>query len=160
MKVKLQLLMNELQLRPGQFARILEINPAIISHILAERNKPGVELLQKILSRFPQVSPDWLLLGTGNMFRETQSSVSTDASTNASSGQELFAAANQTASDNRLSVSDSAAAMAAASETPSTAPEIPAAAAHKSVVRIVVLYADGTFESFLPGVASSNFASN
>jgi len=54
-KEKLQLLMEQLRLKPGQFARILEINPAIISHILAERNKPGVDLLQKILSKFPQV---------------------------------------------------------------------------------------------------------
>ena len=76
-----------LRLKPGQFARILEINPAIISHILAERNKPGVDLLQKILSKFPQVSPDWLLLDSGEMFRNTQQQEPFNLSSNSAQQQ-------------------------------------------------------------------------
>lgn len=64
MKEKLLDLMKHEGLKPSQLAEILEVNPAGISHILGrDGNKPGFDLLQKILRRFPQINPDWLLLG-------------------------------------------------------------------------------------------------
>lgn len=69
MREKLLALMKSEGLRPGQLAEMLEINPAGISHILAGRNKPGFDLLQKILRRFPQINPDWLLLDSLQMYR-------------------------------------------------------------------------------------------
>lgn len=70
MREKLLNLMKSEGLKPSQLAEILEVNPAGISHILAGRNKPGFDLLQKILRRFPRVNPDWLLLDTGPMYRD------------------------------------------------------------------------------------------
>lgn len=64
----LDLMKNE-GLKSSQLAEMLGINPAGISHILAGRNKPGFDLLQKILRRFPTISPDWLLLDQGPMYR-------------------------------------------------------------------------------------------
>ena len=69
MREKLLDLMKSEGLKPSQLAEILEINPAGISHILAGRNKPSFELLQKILRRFPRINPDWLLLDSGSMYR-------------------------------------------------------------------------------------------
>ena len=43
--------------------------PSGISHILSGRNKPGFDLLQKILRRFPRINPDWLLLDSPQMYR-------------------------------------------------------------------------------------------
>ena len=60
MREKLLDLMKNEGLKPSQLAELLEINPAGISHILAGRNKPGFDLLQKILRRFPRINPDWL----------------------------------------------------------------------------------------------------
>ena len=64
MREKLLDLMKNEGLKPSQLAELLEINPAGISHILAGRNKPGFDLLQKILrysgrnrSKFQWVSP-------------------------------------------------------------------------------------------------------
>ena len=149
MKEKLQLLMNRLEMRPGQFARTLDVNPAIISHILAERNKPGVDLLQKILARFPQVSPDWLLLGVGGMFREdpgpTQQAVEpTQAETPA---QNLFSPSESASSESGRT----AAAQSAATDAPQPTIQRSAAATGKTVSRVVLFYADGTFDSFIPG---------
>ena len=71
MKDKLQLLINsEANLTNSAFARMLEINPATISQILAGRNKPSYELLHKILLRFPNVSADWLMADRGEMLRD------------------------------------------------------------------------------------------
>ncbi len=158
MKEKLQLLMERLQLKPGQFARMLDVNPAIISHILAERNKPGVDLLQRILSNFPQVNPDWLLLDSGEMFRNPQSSKNTTAperSTSEQSEQTLFAsnfAANaQTGTQSgthpnlvdRSNGIERADVAQLATKSNSTTP-------NKAVTHVVLFYADGTFDSFIP----------
>ena len=69
MKEKLQELLDRENLRPGQLAERLDVNPASISHILKGRNKPGIEFLQKILRAFPKLNPDWLLLDSKQMYR-------------------------------------------------------------------------------------------
>ena len=56
MREKLLDLMKSEGLKSSQLADMLGINPAGISHILAGRNKPGFDLLQKILRRFPRIS--------------------------------------------------------------------------------------------------------
>lgn len=66
----MQELMARENLKPSQLAEKLEINPAGISHIIAGRNKPSFELLQKILRRFPRINPDWLLLDSGPIYRD------------------------------------------------------------------------------------------
>ena len=71
MKEKLQELLDRENLRPGQLAERLDVNPASISHILKGRNKPGIEFLQKILRAFPTLNPDWLLLDSPQMYRQT-----------------------------------------------------------------------------------------
>ncbi len=70
MKAKLQLLIKNEGLTASRFAEMLEIQPAGVSHILAGRNKPSFDLLQKILRRFPKVNPDWLLLDSEQMYRD------------------------------------------------------------------------------------------
>lgn len=69
MKEKIQLLIKEERLTQSRLAEILEIQPANISHILSGRSKPGFELLQRILRRFPRINPDWLLLDAEPMYR-------------------------------------------------------------------------------------------
>lgn len=75
MKEKLLDLMKHEGLKPSQLAEMLGINPAGISHILKDRNKPSFDLLQKILRRFPQLNPDWLLLDSTQMYRDEYTDV-------------------------------------------------------------------------------------
>ncbi len=152
MKEKLQLLMNRLQLKPGQFARILEVNPAIISHILAERNKPGVDLLQKILDKFPQVSPDWLMLDRGDMFRNSNETVSENPS-NVETADAPSAEQSLFAPTERQPQATTNAQPHAEQENEPTNPglhinTLKIASANKRPSRVVLFYADGTFESF------------
>ena len=71
MKEKLQHLINsESNMTRSAFSKLLGINPATISQIMAGRNKPSFELLQKILVRFPNISADWLMLDRGPMLRD------------------------------------------------------------------------------------------
>ena len=61
MDEKLRILMQSEKLTASKLAEILEVKPAAVSHILSGRNKPSFELLCKIVNRFPQINPYWLL---------------------------------------------------------------------------------------------------
>lgn len=52
-----------------EFTSILNITPAILSHINSGRNKPSVEILQKIITHYPDISAEWLLMGQGAMLK-------------------------------------------------------------------------------------------
>ncbi len=55
-----------------RLAEILEIKPSAVSHLVSGRNNPSYDLLQKILRRFPRISPDWLLLDSGEPYRKDE----------------------------------------------------------------------------------------
>lgn len=59
------------QLSPTQFADLIGVGRPVISHILSERNKPSLEVVQKVINAFPDVSLPWLLSGTGPMLTTT-----------------------------------------------------------------------------------------
>ena len=67
MREKLMKLMKNEGLSSSRLAEILEIQPSTISHIISGRNKPGFDFLVKILQRFPELHPDWLLLDSPQM---------------------------------------------------------------------------------------------
>lgn len=56
-------------LSKNAFAAMLEVSQPVLTHIASGRNKPGLELITKILTNFPDISPDWLLLGKEPMYR-------------------------------------------------------------------------------------------
>lgn len=53
----------------SSLAQELGTSLPLITHITSGRNKPGIELLQKVLISFPEIDPYWLLLGNGNMIK-------------------------------------------------------------------------------------------
>jgi transcriptional regulator with XRE-family HTH domain len=55
------------QMTSSAFADFLEIQRSNMSHYLSGRNKPGVEILQKILDKFPDISAEWLIMGRGEI---------------------------------------------------------------------------------------------
>ncbi len=146
MKEKLQALLKSEGLKSSQLAEILEINPAGISHILAGRNRPGFDLLQKILRRFPQINPDWLLLDSEQMYRNTAATF--PAHTPPTTEPMLSGLFASDSTSNRQTP--------ASTEKIGCTPTSTSAEPRETIVpgngieRIVVLYADGTFKSFVP----------
>lgn len=67
MTTRIRELLEIRQLSPTQFADLIGVGRPVISHILSERNKPSLEVVQKVISAFPEVSIPWLLSGTGPM---------------------------------------------------------------------------------------------
>lgn len=53
----------------SQFAEEIGVQPSGISHIISGRNNPSLDFIIKMLTRYPNLSPDWLLFGKGNMYK-------------------------------------------------------------------------------------------
>ena len=68
MENRIQNIIENYELSSNAFAKEIDVNRSTVSHILSGRNKPSIEVLQKILKRFTDVSANWLLLGQGGMF--------------------------------------------------------------------------------------------
>jgi transcriptional regulator with XRE-family HTH domain len=54
---------------PSQFADEIGVQRSAISHLVSGRNNPSLDFVQRVLKRFPDVSTDWLLSGTGVMIQ-------------------------------------------------------------------------------------------
>jgi len=55
---------------PSRFAHEIGVQKSAISHILNGRNKPGYDLIKKILKRFNRINAEWLILGEGEMYKK------------------------------------------------------------------------------------------
>lgn len=134
---KLRILMQNENLTASRLAEILEVKPAAISHILSGRNKPSFELLCKIVNRFPQINPYWLLGDAEEMYN-TNGQIAI-ADTPVPTSNSLFDLPSATAekSDNS-NIADLAQIL--------TNPESP----RSDIEKIIIVYRDKTFEELQP----------
>ena len=150
MREKLLKLMKYEKLSSSRLAEILEIQPSSISHILSGRNKPSFDFLVKILRRFPTLNPDWLLLDSDQMYRQS------DESAALKDNQVIEPISTSTiqagSSEHRQNNSSNDSSVANNNSTRRTTPtELPFANnqnVNKTIERIIVLYSDKSFEAF------------
>ena len=71
MKERIKKIIKQEGLNVNQFSTIIGVNRSTLSHILSGRNKPSVEVLQKILDHFPLLNANWLLRGSGDIYTKT-----------------------------------------------------------------------------------------
>ncbi|MCI1187309.1 helix-turn-helix domain-containing protein [Hymenobacter sp. DH14] len=64
---RIRTLLESRQLTPTQFADLIGVARPIVSHILSGRNKPSLEVVQRILAAMPELAMPWLLNGSGPM---------------------------------------------------------------------------------------------
>jgi len=60
-------IMQDKKMGPTQFAKLIGVKNTIISHITVGRNNPSAEVITKIVERFADIDPGWLLTGRGTM---------------------------------------------------------------------------------------------
>ena len=70
MKDRIKEIMDNEDLTPAKFADRLQINRAVISHILNGRNNPSLDVVLKILSEMDYINSEWLLNGIGLMYKD------------------------------------------------------------------------------------------
>jgi len=154
MKDRILAIIQEEEMTNAKFAQEIGVQSSSISHITSGRNNPSIDLISKILNRFPGISPDWLLQGKGKMYKyqnEEQTSQSIEKPTQS----DLF-------SSNVQSVTNESAAQVPsekAQESPSEplnrlSDESPAPYANRSekrVEKVIILYSDKSFTEYRPG---------
>ncbi|MDR2388808.1 MAG: helix-turn-helix transcriptional regulator [Tannerellaceae bacterium] len=74
MKDRILQIMHREGLTPAKFAEVIEVQRSTISHIAKARNEPSLDVIKKILEKYPYVDRDWLLFGTGSMVRSKTAS--------------------------------------------------------------------------------------
>jgi transcriptional regulator with XRE-family HTH domain len=65
---RLAWLLTHEELSRAEFAHKVGISVSSLSHLLSERNLPGMELLMAMCKEFHGLNPSWLLLGQGEAF--------------------------------------------------------------------------------------------
>jgi len=65
------------QLSAADLADKLGTERSGISHFLSGRNKPSLAFVIKLLEKFPEINPDWLIMGSGPMLRSEQKPTAT-----------------------------------------------------------------------------------
>jgi len=73
MKERIIHIMEKEGLTSSKFAESIGIQRAAMSHIISGRNNPSLDVVTKILYRYPTISPEWLLMGKGEMFKARNS---------------------------------------------------------------------------------------
>lgn len=71
MQDRLLKLLTAKQLSATKFAELIGVQKSSISHILSGRNKPSFDFIEKVLHKFSEVNPEWLILGKGGMYRQS-----------------------------------------------------------------------------------------
>lgn len=164
---KIELLIKKKQMSSSQFADVLGIPRSSISHILSGRNKPSLDIVQKILTAFPEVSAEDLLFEDRTLFVS-------GAKSTVSSGQDilpltnLFDAPNDAASESIKNISAESTIVRSNLRRSIKEGNLPQApftisqdsiseknqslgrSLHKKIDRVIIFYSDGTFTESKP----------
>ncbi len=147
-KDRLEKIIQSEGLNISQFANEIGIKVPTISHILNGRNKPSLEVLQKVLNRFRTINSDWLILGVGSMYRDTKHSQTLSLFDNIdSTNSESINYKNK--SDEFSTKIENQEKRQSSSNENSILNEAKNSTAKEKIVRkIIVYYSDNTFQEF------------
>lgn len=139
---RLQAILKDLNTNARDFANEVGISAATMSNILNGRNKPSLEVLQKVIARYRNLSSDWLFLGVGSMyigktdshFDESKSEeIQFDQTLDLQAGQQQMPVQSPKQSSSKSLKSD-------------LSMGTTAAIVSKQITKILVFYSDGTFD--------------
>ncbi len=124
----------------SQFAKIIGIKQAALSHILTGKNNPSLDVIMKINQAYPNVNLEWLLYGKGELGSVENNNVPTDREAHAGP---LFADSptdsNETSSQLRVEPTSQIIEKVKYIERPP-----------RKITEVRIFYDDGTYEILIP----------
>lgn len=140
------MILERVNLTPGNFADKIGVAPATISHILSGRNKyPSAEVMLRLHETYPDIDLNWLLTGEGTLIKDDPDSMFTGSLF----GDNLINATKSTANaenrkENTLETANNV-------DNPVVKQEIiykekPT----RKIAEIRIFFDDGTYETFTP----------
>ena len=73
MRDRIESILKDQAISSSKFADEIGIQRSSISHILSGRNKPSLDVFQRILRKYPNINSEWLILGIGDMYKNSAS---------------------------------------------------------------------------------------
>lgn len=148
MKDRIKEIIDNANLTPAKFADQLQINRAVVSHILNGRNNPSLDVVTKILSEMNYINPEWLLSGIGEMYKdgftspidENEQSLFNAKPTNVADSESQSEYAKESALKTAKKLGNDA-----DNQDISYSPS-----SNRKVRQIIIYYTDNTFETFTP----------
>jgi transcriptional regulator with XRE-family HTH domain len=140
---KIKQILVEKNVSPSHFADEIGVQRSSISHILAGRNRPSLDIIQKIIKRYPDLGMDWILEAEEtpptkreiNRYETESYGLKTRPATGVKSPPDFNRA-------QRAGLRDVQANLA----KPETTEEGP-----RNIERILIFFTDGTFREYTPG---------
>ena len=142
MKSRLQQFLEVEQLSPARLADVLGIQRSGLSHILSGRNKPGFDFIQKLLTRYPTLSAEWLITGKGKMYKEQISPA------NLTEHKEVVNNEERLFDDNEGDIGEFDTSQL--NENLINTPERDEGRKKKILKRVLLIYSDNSFEDITP----------
>ncbi|MCF6365340.1 MAG: helix-turn-helix domain-containing protein [Bacteroidales bacterium] len=147
MKNRIKLIIENEDISYSKFADLLGVERSGISHIINGRNKPSLEIVQKILETFSYINTDWLLFGKGSMkntkYTEIQGDLFSKKDDKAVETENVKQKKEKINSISEKIIDDS---MKKEKIMPSPKDN----SQEKIIKKIVILYSDKTFIEYLP----------
>ena len=125
MNKRLQQFLSAENISQSQFAEIIGVAKASVSHIVAGRNKPGFDFIESMARHFPKLNLEWLVSGRGRMYKDFGAEIPCDST---ETEQNLDSQEDKVASNN-----------AEPTENQDDKPRI---------TKVVIFYDNGTFKEF------------
>lgn len=133
MKTRIKELISREKLNSAQFSTEIGIAPSSLHHIVSGRNNPSLDVIQKILERYPQINAEWLINGKGPVFKNMVQG-------------ELFKSPEESIEMERKDVvPETKSPVISTTET-----EIQQKEPIKKIDKIVIFYTDNTFKVYIP----------
>lgn len=138
---KIKQILVDKNISPSHFADEIGIQRSSISHIIAGRNKPSLDIVQKIIKRFPDLGINWIL--EDEDLPESISEIKPFKADNYTmfNGQKSGIASLSESRRNNLPNQTTA-------HENLRSEKITPAVEEKKVERILIFYSDGTFQEF------------
>ncbi|MCF0209172.1 MAG: helix-turn-helix transcriptional regulator [Bacteroidaceae bacterium] len=151
MKDRIKLLMDAQHMTQSGFSAMLGLNPATLSQLLTGKANPSLNHVEAIRKGFPNISYEWLIAGTGPMYKvEAQ-----PTNSGGNQEQELFTEDGQAnvATQLQQQVKNVELVRQTPIVEPAPSKEVVQRVAKeptRKVKEITIYYTDQTFETFVP----------
>ena len=89
-KDRIRLIMEDQHMTQQVFADFLQQSPATLSSIFNGRTRPTLNIVDSIKAKIPDISIEWLLYGTGEMYSSHSHEAAEDAKMSPGTGQNLM----------------------------------------------------------------------
>lgn len=168
MKERLAQFLQSEGLTAVKFAEIMEVQPSSISHLLSGRNKPNFDFISRLLLRFPDLNPDWMINGIGEIYksklkqvgqktREVSQGIITNVNEEPkSTNEKLITDVNDMnildfqldINDDKAEINDVTGVNGSQTQSAPISNSIPVAAEDKRVTRVILFFDNGSFEEY------------